>query len=193
MFLKSAMWALGIILLSIFGLVLINLFGNITVTNQQNYTLMKNSVEAAMYDAIDYARYRSGFCLCSNKQKTEVDGKQKWVFNSSSEYNIKDVTNNTCESNGEATCEFIVGEFKIRADVFAESLVRRFSESVKGNKNFEIIVQDVIEYPPKVSVEIISYDKYGLISSSTKEEFSEEDFGISNRVDAILEEKVKEN
>ena len=43
----------------------INLFGNITVTNQFNYTTMKNAVQAAMYDSLDLAYYRAGFCVCT--------------------------------------------------------------------------------------------------------------------------------
>ncbi len=82
--LKVAFWALGLIVIGLFGMVMINLFGNIAVTNQLNYTTMKNDVEASMYDALDQAYYRSGFCLCTNKQKTNG----KYVFNDESEYEL---------------------------------------------------------------------------------------------------------
>ena len=67
---KSAAWAVFIFVLGIVGIVLISIFGNITTTNQQDYTLIKNTVEAAMYDAIDIASYRAGFYLCTNKEST---------------------------------------------------------------------------------------------------------------------------
>ena len=110
MTLKAAMWGVGLFVLGLLGLVLVNLFGNITVTNQLNYTTMKNSVEAAMYDALDIAHYRSGFCLCTNRSKTN----DKWVFNDDSEYELSDIVyddnrNETCVSD-KTNCEVIMGE-----------------------------------------------------------------------------------
>ena len=180
---KGAMWALGIFALGIFGIVLINLFGNITVTNQQNYTMMKNSVEAAMYDSIDIAHYRNGFCLCTDKVKTN----DKWVFDSSDEYTIVDAINQSCQDvTSSNSCNYISGEVKINEEVFAESLIRRFAETTKGNRNYQITIQDIIEYPPKVSVRIKSYDAYNLFSV-TSATFEDEDFNISNQIDAIIE------
>lgn len=178
------MWAVGIVSLGLFGIVLISLFGNITVTNQQNYTLMKNSVEAAMYDSIDVFHYRMGFCLCTDKEKE--DG--KWQFTSNDDYTITDLVDNTCPLKAGTKCEVVSGGIKLNKEIFTESLIRRFTESTKGNKNYQIIVQDVIEYPPKVSVEIKSYDNFNLFSSSTST-FDDEDFSISNQIDSILESK----
>ena len=173
---KEAMWGIGLILLGVFGIFLISLFGNITVTNQQDYTALKNTVEAAMYDAIDAGRYRSGFCLCTNKPKG-MDG--KWSFSSSSQYEITDIENDLCVPKGNYECEKISGEYIIDKKVFAESLVRRFAESVKGNYDYQININDVIEYPPKVSVDIKSTNTYDLDSN--------EDYSINNHIDAILE------
>ena len=51
---------------------------------------------------------------------------------------------------------------------------------VNNNKDYTFIIQDVIEYPPKVSVRIDSYD----------EEFLPDDkrdgYNIVNQMDAIL-------
>ena len=66
MYLKVAMWGVGLLVLGAFGFFLINLFGNITVTNQLNYTTLRNSIEAAMLDSVDIASYRSGFCFCTS-------------------------------------------------------------------------------------------------------------------------------
>ena len=179
--LKVAMWALGMLVLSLFGVVLVNLFGNITVTDQLNYTTMKNAVEASMYDSLDIAHYRAGFCLCSNKEKKS----EKWVFDDDDEYEFKEITydengNETCESKLKK-CEILFGEYRLKPKAFSESLTRRFAEMVTNNKDYKIIIQDIVEYPPKVSVRILSKD----------EEYSATDSGggydIVNQIDAIIE------
>lgn len=175
---KVAMWGVGLLGLGILTFFLVSIFGNITVTNQLNYTTMKNTVEAAMYDAIDIAHYRTGFCICTNKTKTTKNGKSQYVFTSSNDYVIKEIENNKCEDINYDNCEMINGEYKIDKKLFAESLVRRFAEMVNNKKDYQIIVQDVIEYPPKVSVRVNSED--GQV-------FSNDTFTITNQIDAILE------
>ena len=168
------MWAVLIFLLGIGGVVLINIFGNITTTNQQDYTLLKNTVEAAMWDSVDIAAYRVGFYVCSNKT----------TFNSKNEYQIS-YTNIT---NGDYKCNLQLGEVKLKADVFTESFLRRFAENINNNKSYKVTVQEVIEYPPKVSVRIDTYNTYNS-SGSTTHEFMEGDFQIRNQIDAILENR----
>ena len=177
---KIAMWGLGLFALSIFTIFLISVFGNITVTNQLNYTTMKNTVEAAMYDSLDIAHYRTGFCLCTNKDKVTSNGKSQYVFTSSSDYIIKDNENDKCQDTSYKNCELIYGEYKIDKKIFGESLLRRFAEVVNNDKDYKITIQDIIEYPPKVSVKVDSDDKHV---------FSSDDFTISNQIDAIIETK----
>lgn len=181
---KVAMWALGLLVMSIFGVVLVNLFGNITITDQLNYTTMKNTVEASMYDSLDIAHYRAGFCLCTNKDKIG----DKWVFENGEDYELSDIkydkdNKETCESTLRK-CEVLMGEYRLKPKAFTESLVRRFAEMVNNNKDYSIIIQDIIEYPPKVSVRIVSKD----------EEFSPTEknsggYTIVNQIDAIIETK----
>ena len=192
---KSAMIALAVIGLGIFGLLLISLFGDITVTNQQDYVLMKNSVEAAMYDSVDKVSYMKGFCVCVNNGVNETQGgTSKFVFNSTNDYTIKTLydDNNDCSkftTNGEyKTCEKMIGEFKINKELFAESFVRRFSENVKGSKDYKIIIHDIIEYPPKVSVEVRSYNNSDIYDS-TQATFDSSDFDIVNKIDSIFEDR----
>ena len=149
---KVAMWAVFIFLMGVFGLVLINLFGNITTTNQQDYTLIRNTVEAAMYDSIDKASYRAGFYLCpvEGKYITEANGRK--VFDNKNDYTI--VLNHNVNLENVKNCDFLIGEVKLNADVFVESFIRRFSNNVNNSKNYAVTVQEVIEYPPKVSVRI---------------------------------------
>lgn len=176
------MWGVGILALCLFGLVLVNLFGDITVTNQQDYTLMKNTVEAAMHDAVDLAAYRYGFCLCTKESK--VGG--KYVFTDKSQYTIHDLIGDSCDYIVDSgSCEKLTGETKIKTEAFAESLLRRFGDTAKNNKDYQIIIHEVIEYPPKVSVTVKSNNSFNIFSSDTEE------FNITNTMDSILEYKTK--
>lgn len=176
---KAAMWGVGLLVLSAFGFFLVNMFGNITVTNQLNYTAMRNTVEAAMYDAVDIAHYRSGFCFCTDKGPN---------FTSKGDYSIEEPEKNeedeyVCRDK----CKFVSGEYKIDEKVFKESLIRRFSELVNNNKNYRIVFQDIIEYPPKVSVRVDSSDEYAFHD----EDGSVGSFTIVNQIDGLLEEREK--
>jgi len=55
---SKAMQLVGIILLGIFTLVIINLMNDVRSTNELDYYLLQETVEASMYDAIDYSFYR---------------------------------------------------------------------------------------------------------------------------------------
>ncbi len=184
--LKVAMWGLALVILGLLGVIIINLFGNITVTNQLNYTTMKNAVEASMHDSIDEKYYRAGFCLCTDSSKVD----KKWVFNSTSEYDLVDITykdgKETCVSSRK-TCEILHGEYRINKTVFSESIVRRFVEMINNNKDYEIVIQDVIEYPPKVSLKVSSKDT----EFSPTEKNNNEEYFIVNQMDSIIEVKDK--
>ena len=183
MALKAAFWGIGLIVLGLLGFVLIDLFGNITVTNQLNYTSMKNEVEASMYDALDIAHYRSGFCLCTDKSKTSG----KWVFNDESEYELVDITyedgKELCDST-KKKCEILHNEYRINKKAFSESLIRRFANVINNNKGYELIIQEVIEYPPKVSVRINSSDDNFFPTDKASGGFT-----IVNQMDSIVETK----
>ncbi len=193
---KVAMWAVGIFIAGIFGLVLINLFGNITTTNQQDYNLVRNTVEASMYDAIDRASYRAGFYLCVNPGVSKVGN--QWKFKSTKEYDIilnHDINQEKMKDYAE--CDFLVGEVKLNADVFVESFLRRFAENVNNSKSYTVTVQEVIEYPPKVSIRIDTFDTFNSVGSTT-ETFVGGECGdsnnsnticIRNQVDSIFEER----
>ena len=56
--LKDAMWGYAIIVLGILAIGIIWFFANTTRTDQHNYNLLKETVEAAMFDAVDLAEYR---------------------------------------------------------------------------------------------------------------------------------------
>ena len=189
------MWAVMLFILGIFGTVLINIFGNITTTNQQDFTLIRNTVEASMNEAIDRASMRTGFYLCPKTGKYEIDSKGRMVFDSKDDYGIflkrygnGDPLSKVDSSYEKDRCKELLGETKLNADVFVESFLRRFAENVNNNKSYKVTVQDVIEYPPKVSIRIDTYNTYNS-SGSTTYEFNAGDFNIRNQVDAIFEDK----
>ena len=179
---KVAMLGVGIFVIGLLGVVLISLFGNITVTNQLNYTTMKNAVEASMYDSLDIAHYRAGFCICGDKMKKSTG---KVTFSDAKEYKLYDIVyneNRVAECPIEDQCRILYGEYRINPKIFSESLIRRVAEMVNNNKSYNIIIQDIIEYPPKVSVRVDSDD----------EEFSPTEknsggYTITNQIDAIIE------
>ena len=183
---KTAMWAVFIFAMGFVGIILINIFGNITTTNQQDYTLIKNTVEAAMYDSIDRASYRAGFYLCI-KPGVNKTATGQYTFSSKNDYDII-LNRNVGQLSDYAKCDFLLGEVKLNADVFVESFLRRLTENINNNKSYQVTVQEVIEYPPKVSVRIDTYNTYNSSGSNTLE-FDEGDFNIRNQVDPIFEEK----
>ena len=186
---KAAMWGVGLIVLGLLGLVLINLFGNITVTNQFNYTTMKNAVQAAMLDSLDVAHYRAGFCLCTVNGTAITEGK-KVAFSNKNEYEFRNITNDKCLNNdGEEAknCVTMYGEYRLDKEKFQKNFDDRFRPMINNNKEYEFVIKEIIEYPPKVSVKVVSKD----------EEFFPTDkeaggYNISNQIDAIIETKEKE-
>lgn len=68
---REAIWGYAIIALGILAIGIIWFFANSTRTDQHNYNLLKETVEAAMFDAVDLAAYRS--CETDNMTKEEFE------------------------------------------------------------------------------------------------------------------------
>lgn len=74
------------------------------------------------------------------------------------------------------------GELKIIKEKFVESFFRRFAESTNLNADsYKVDIYNVIEAPPKVSVEITSELGERTIFNSKN------DYSVINDLDAILE------
>lgn len=74
------------------------------------------------------------------------------------------------------------GELKIIKEKFTESFVRRFSESTNINADdYNIRIYNIVESPPKVSVEITSNLGEKTFFNST------DSYSVINDLDAILE------
>ena len=79
------------------------------------------------------------------------------------------------------------GVVKINKEKFVENFLRRFADSAGLSRNYTIEFYDVNEIPPKVSVRVISRSGTSNATSMLGGSSDNTDFGIINRIDAILE------
>lgn len=66
---KESIWGYSIIVLGILAIGIIWFFANSTRTDQHNYNLLKETVEAAMLDAVDLAEYRKNGDVVIEEEK----------------------------------------------------------------------------------------------------------------------------
>ena len=161
---KESMWMYMFATLGIIGLILINMFGQIVVSNEQNYYLLKELTEASMYDSIDLRAYREGI---------GYDGVSIY----------SDPESMHC-------LPYVPGTVRIIKEKFVESFMRRFAENADLNRNYRIVIHDIDECPPKVSVSLIATQRFDFVT------FFNIDFGngdtagsadIVNSITGILE------
>ena len=158
---QSGIWGYLFLFIGLFGLALINLFGSIIISNEQNYYLLKEITEAAMLDAVDLKAYREGLGW---------DG----------------VTEDTYPEDVHCLSS-VPGTVRIIKQKFVESFVMRFADNVHLSKNYRIIIRDIDECPPKVSVTIESKERSLLpnVSSNYKSEQN-----VVNTITGILENRI---
>lgn len=75
------------------------------------------------------------------------------------------------------------GLVKMDKEKFVESFIKRFANSVNGDRYYNIRFYDINETPPKASIKI---------GSSTTAVFAGENFDIKNSIDAIIETKYQD-
>ena len=97
-------------------------------------------------------------------------------------YLIKESTEASAFDALDLTYYRLSGNLRIVEDKFVENLTRRFAENVTIG-NYTIVVEDINEMPPKVSLRV----KSGI--TSLMPGTSGNEFNIVNRVDGILETK----
>ena len=156
---KESIWMYFFMIIGILGIVLINIFGNILISNEQNYYLLKEVTEAAMYDARDWKAYRQGVGWDGVTSDTDPESMH-------------------CEAG-------IPGTVRIIKEKFVESFVRRFAESAKLNRKYRIVIHDIDECPPKVSVSLIATERFSFLRFFDVNYESGED--ITNSLTGILE------
>ena len=66
---KESIWGYAIIVLGILAIGIIWFFANSTRTDQHNYNLLKETVEAAMLDAVDLSEYRENGNVVIEEEK----------------------------------------------------------------------------------------------------------------------------
>ena len=66
---KESFWGVLVVMLGVISVAFIIFFQNATNTDEQNYILLKEITEAAMYDAVDYASFRSTGNICIDREK----------------------------------------------------------------------------------------------------------------------------
>ncbi len=160
---NQTMWIYFFMIMGILGLVLINIFGNVIVSNEQNYYLLKEITEASMIDSVDVKAYMDG---------VGWDGVTR----------DNDPESMHCESG-------IPGTVRIVKEKFVESFVRRFADNAQLNKEYRIIMHDIDECPPRVSVSLIGTERFSFVDffdvsydSATQD--------IVNSITGILENKT---
>ena len=159
---KSSMWMYFFMVMGILGIVLINIFGHVVISNEQNYYLLKEISEAAMVDAVDLKAYRDGVGWDGVTEDTDPESMH--------------------------CLEGIPGTVRIVKEKFVESFVRRFANSADLSRKYKIIINDIDECPPKVTVTLVSTEKFSFLSFFKVEYDTDEN--IVNVLTGILENKT---
>lgn len=66
---KESFWAVYIVALGLVAILFIYLFQSLTNNDEHNMVLLKETTEAAMYDAFDYATYRKTGEISIDREK----------------------------------------------------------------------------------------------------------------------------
>lgn len=174
------MWGLGLIMLCLLAFVIIGVVSNVTLTNQQDYYGVKQTSEASSYDAVDTVSYKKGICVCAAEGTTKnADG--QYAISKRTQYTITEPDdNNNCESK--ERCELRLGEYVIDPKLFNENIIVRLGSIIKASEVYDIKVQEIIPYPPKISV-YISYHQ--ALNVDGDDRINSE---IPNKFDGIFED-----
>lgn len=159
---NSSMWMYFFMVMGILGIVLINIFGHVVISNEQNYYLLKEISEAAMVDAVDLKAYRDGVGWDGVTEDTDPESMH--------------------------CLEGIPGTVRIVKEKFVESFLRRFANSADLSRKYKIIINDIDECPPKVTVTLVSTEKFSFLSFFKVEYDTDEN--IVNVLTGILENKT---
>ena len=96
-------------------------------------------------------------------------------------YALKNVTEAAMLDSTDVDFYKIYGLYRMDRELFAEAFLTRFANTVKV-KNYTISMYDIVEVPPKVSVEV---------KTNTTQGFSGDVIEITNSIDAIIEDNRK--
>ena len=80
---KESLWGVFIVTIGVVTIVVMLFLQNVTNTDDQNYNLLKETTEAAMYDAIDLAYYKSSGQVKINREKFVENFVRRFAENAS--------------------------------------------------------------------------------------------------------------
>ena len=175
------MWGLGLIMLCLLTFVIIGVISNISLTNQQDYYGVKQTTEAGAYDSVELVQYKRGVCVCTAATSGSSENGQI-KFTSKTQYTIEEPDLETGECSNKSTCNLMLGEYVIDPNVFVESVISRLGSIIKPTEIYDITVQEVIPYPPKVSVNIEFKQALNIDGQDTIHQI------IPNKFDGIFED-----
>ena len=173
------MWGLGLVMLCMLTFVIIGVISNVTLTNQQDYYGVKQTSEAAVYDSKEIVQYKRGICICAKGSAQKSPG-GTYKFTNKDQYTIMSPEDEECNHDSEK-CEIRIGEYVIDPDIFTESVIARLGSIIKPSEVYDIKVQEVIPYPPKISV----YISYHQALNNGGDAINAE---IPNQIDAVIED-----
>ena len=119
---REAIWGYAIIVLVIW------FFANTTRTDQHNYNLLKETVEAAMFDAVDLAEYRDNGSVVIDEEKFVENFIRRFAENAelSNTYVIEIFDISTKPPKVSLRVSSKSGDLNLSADPYAEEKIMNF-------------------------------------------------------------------
>ena len=160
---NSTMWTYFFLVVGILGIVMINIFTNILITNEQNYMILKEATEGAMIDSVDLKAFREGLGYDGVTEATDPESMH-------------------CVMGQPGTV-------RILKEKFVENFTVRFARGASMAKNYHIMINDIDECPPKVSITVSTEQELPFLEFFRVYYNSENDTNIVNKISGILETK----
>ena len=125
---KEAIWGYAVIVLGILAIGVIWFFANSTRTDQHNYNLLKETVEAAMFDAVDLSAYRKDGTVEIDEEKFVENFVRRFAENAelSNTYVIEIFDINTAPPKVSLKVSSKSGDLNLSGDPYAEEKIMNF-------------------------------------------------------------------
>jgi len=110
------------------------------------------------------------------------------VSNEQDYYTLKEAVEASMIESVDIAYYRLTGEIKISQEKFVENFTRRFTEtSTFGQGNYSVIYNQIIESPPKVSLQIIDTTNSYNIYNTFSVDVDATQVDIANKISAILD------
>ena len=136
---NRAIWGVFVIMLGVTGIIFITLFQTITNNDEHNSQKLKEVTEAAMWDAVDYTKYRAKGLVTINKEKFAENFIRRFgeVANKSNTYRIRFYDVNETPPKVSVEITSTIGTGSLRATVNDEDMV----DSIRTNHRIDAILE----------------------------------------------------